>query len=318
MRYVGQRLLQLVLVLIVVTFLASMALRFLPGDPALQRAGPGATAEQLAQVRDDLGLSDPIPVQYVKWLGDLFTGDFGVSFAFNVPIWDIVRDRLPVSLVVMLYAQILALVFAVPLAMWAAYRNGRLFDRVANTGAFVLLCTPSLVLGVVLALVFAVRLGWFPATSRDVGLFSDPLEHVKNYGLPVITLAAGLFGGYFRLLRADMTTTLQQDFITLARAKGMPTRTVLVRHALRPSCFSLITAAAVNIGALIGGAFIVEYLFQLNGMALLTVEAIGRRDYAVVQVCVAVFALIFVLTNFAVDLFYAVLDPRIRHARALA
>ncbi len=318
MRYVGQQLLRLVLVLLVVTFLASMALRFLPGDPAVLKAGPGASEEQVAAVREDLGLDDPIPVQYLKWLGDLLHGDFGVSFAYNVPIWQLVKDRLPVSLVVMVYAQVLALVFAVPLAVWAAYRNGRPFDRVANTGAFVLLCTPSLVLGVILALIFAARLHWFPATSRYVSVFDDPVAHFKNYALPVITLAAGLFGGYFRLLRADMSTTLQHDFITLARAKGMPTRTILFRHALRPSSFSLITAAAVNIGALIGGAFIVEYLFQLNGMALLTIDAVSRRDYAVVQVCVAVFALIFVFANFVVDLLYAVLDPRVRHARALA
>src|SRR5829696_8369081 len=124
MRYVGQRLIQLLLVLLVVTFLTSMALRFFPGDPAQLRAGPGATPEQLEQVREDLGLDDPIPVQYVKWLGNLVTGDFGVSFAYNVPISDLVRDRLPVSLLVMFYAQLLALVFAVPLATWAAYRNG--------------------------------------------------------------------------------------------------------------------------------------------------------------------------------------------------
>jgi len=309
---------RLLLVVVVVTFLTSMALRFFPGDPAVLRAGPGATNEQIEQEREEMGLNDPIPVQYLNWLGDLLTGDFGVSYAYNVPIWDLVQERLPVSIVVMLYAQILALAFAIPLASWAAFRSGRVFDRATNTAAFVLLCTPNLVLGVVLALVFAVRFGWFPATSRDVSLFDDPVEHFKAYALPVITLAAGLFAGYFRLLRSDMSATLQQDFITLARAKGMPTRTILLRHALRPSCFSLLTAAAVNTGALIGGAFVVEYLFQLNGMGLLTVDAISRRDYAVVQVCVAVLALVFVLVNFAVDLFYAVLDPRVRHARALA
>lgn len=317
MRYVGRKVARLLLVLLAVTMLAFLALRAL-GDAAVLSAGPGATSEQVALKSRELGLDRPLPVQYARWIGDLVTGDLGVSFAFNTPTETLVRERLPVSLVLMLYAQLLALVTAIPLAVWAAYRHGRLFDRLANTAAFVLLATPSLVLAVVLSLVFAARLRWFPAIGRDVGLFDDPVGHLKVYTLPTVTLATGLFAGYFRLLRADMIATLQQDFMVLARAKGMPTGFLLFRHALRPSSFSLVTAAAVNIGALVGGAFIVEYLFQLNGMAFLTVEAIQRQDYAVVQVAVVVFAVIFVLANFAVDLLYGVLDPRVRHARALA
>jgi peptide/nickel transport system permease protein len=316
-KYLGRRLLHLVLVLVAVTLLTFFALRAL-GDAAELTAGPGATPEQIQATSERLGLDDPLPVQYVRWVGDLLTGDLGISFAFNTPTATLIRERLPVSLVLMLYAQILALVTAIPLAVWAAYRHDRWFDRLSNTGAFVLLSTPSLVLAVLLSLVFAARLGWFPAIGKDVGLFEDPVEHIKVYTLPTITLAAGLFAGYFRLLRADMLATLQQDFMVLARAKGMPTRFLLFRHALRPSSFSLVTAAAVNIGALVGGAFIVEYLFSQPGMALLTVEAINRQDYAVVQVAVVVFAVIFVLANFAVDLLYGALDPRVRHVRALA
>jgi len=144
------------------------------------------------------------------------------------------------------------------------------------------------------------------------------VEHFRNYALPTITLAIALFAGYFRLLRSDLIGTLQSDYITMARAKGMSTSRIMFRHALRPSSFSLITAAAVNIGALIGGSFIVESLFNLPGAGFTTVDAIARRDYPTLQVFVAVFAVVFVLANFAVDLLYAVLDPRIRHARALA
>lgn len=317
MKYAGRKLTRLVLVVVAVTIITFLALRAL-GDAAVLTAGPGATPEQLAQTSKRLGLDRPLPVQYVVWMGDLVTGDLGVSFAFNTPMETLIRERLPVSLVLMFYAQLLAMVTAIPLAVWAAYRHDRLFDRLANTLAFVLLSTPNLVLGVVLSLVFAARLRWFPAIGRDVGLFDDPIGHLKVYTLPTITLATGLFAGYFRLLRADMIATLQQDFMVLARSKGMPTSFLLFRHALRPSSFSIATAAAVNIGALVGGALIVEYLFQMNGMALLTVEAIQRQDYAVVQVAVVVFAVIFVLANFAVDLLYGVLDPRVRHARMLA
>ncbi len=177
---------------------------------------------------------------------------------------------------------------------------------------------PSYIIGVVLLYFFAVKWGWFPAISKDVSLFQDPVKHFKAYGLPVITLTVAQIAIYMRLLRTDMLATLQMDFITMARAKGMSTRHILFRHALRPSLFSLITAAAVNVGTLIGGAVIVEQIFALNGMGQLTVEAIGRRDFPVVQVCVTIFAVGFVFVNFLVDIAYAFIDPRIRHARALA
>ena len=158
--------------------------------------------------------------------------------------------------------------------------------------AFGLLSVPSYIIGVVLLYFFAVKWGWFPAISKDVSLFDNPGEHFRAYGLPVITLAVAQIAIYMRLLRTDMLATLQMDFITMARAKGMSTRHILFRHAFRPSLFSLITAAAVNVGALIGGAVIVEQIFALNGMGQLTVEAIGRRDFPVVQVCVTIFAVV--------------------------
>jgi peptide/nickel transport system permease protein len=317
-RYVGQKFVQLVIVVIAVTFLTSMLIRLLPGDPALFKAGPGATPEQLEQIRDDLGLNDPVPVQYVKWLGRFVTGDWGISTQANTKIFTMVKDRLPISLMIMFYAQLMALIVAIPLGILAAYRNGSLTDRAVNTTAFGALSIPNFVLAVVFVLVFSVRLQWFPATSKYYNPITDPVEHFKAFFLPSLVIAIGLAAGYIRLLRADMVGTLQSDFITMARAKGMSTRRILYVHALRPSSFSLITAAAVNIGVLIGGTVIVEQTFQLSGMGYLTVFSIGVRDYEVVQACVAIFALIFVLSNFFVDLAYGWLDPRIRHARALA
>lgn len=318
MRYVGQKLIQLVIVVVAVTFLTSMLLRLLPGDPAVFKAGPGATPEQLDQIREDLGLNDPIPVQYVKWLGDFLTGDWGISTQANTPIFDLIKDRLPISILIMVYAQLLALLIAVPLGILAAYRSGSVTDRAVNTAAFGMLSIPNYVIAVVFVLIFAIRLGWFPATSRYYNPFTDPVDHFKAFFLPVLTIAIGLAAGYTRLLRADMIGTLQNDFVTMARSKGMSTKRILFGHALRPSSFSLITAAAVNIGVLIGGTVIVEQTFQLSGMGYLTVFSIGVRDYEVVQAAVAIFALIFVLANFFVDLAYGWLDPRIRHARALA
>ncbi len=318
MAFIRQRLIQLVIVVFAVTLLTFTLLRLLPGDPAISIAGIGATPEKLAQVRHTWGLDQPIPVQYAKWVGRVFTGDLGLSSAFNVKVSTLVAERLPVTLYLMLYAMVFSLAVAIPLGIWTAYRANRPSDRVLSTISFGLLSLPPYILGVIFVYVFALRLHWFPALSQYVSPFSDPAAHFKAMFLPALTLALGQIAIYQRLLRAEMIGTLQNDYITLARAKGLSTRRILLRHALRPSTLSLITAAAVNIGALIGGAVIVETIFALPGMGDLTVQAIFRRDFLVVQFCVVIFAVGFVVVNFAVDLLYNVIDPRIRHARALA
>jgi peptide/nickel transport system permease protein len=321
MRYIRQKVVQLIFTVLAVTILTFLLLSLLPGDRAVAIGGivGGENAEAYYdQVREQWGLNDPLIVQYFTWLKNAVTGDLGVSSAFNVPVSDLVTDRLPVSLSVMVYTIILALLISIPLGTAMAYRANTVVDRSLSTGAFALLSIPNYILGVLLVYLFAFKLGWLPATSDYVPLLTSPTEHFRSLALPVITLTLGLLAVFTRLLRADMIATLQNDFITLARAKGMPTRTILFRHALRPSLFSLITAAAINVGALIGGAVIVEQIFALPGMGSLTVEAIFRRDFLTVQICVVIFSVIFVLVNFLVDVLYAVIDPRIRHARALA
>ena len=204
MRYVRQKLIQLVIVVIAVTFLTFISINLLPGDPAIFKAGPGATDAQVEQVRHDLGLDKPIPVQYGIWLKKMVTLDFGVSLGFNTPVSDLVRNRLPVTLVVLFYSLILSLIIAIPLGVFSAYRAGSTFDRASSTVAFGLLSVPSYIIGVVLLYFFAVKWGWFPAISKDVSLFQDPVKHFKAYGLPVITLAVAQIAVYMRLLRTDM------------------------------------------------------------------------------------------------------------------
>jgi peptide/nickel transport system permease protein len=307
----------LVVVVMAVTILTFTFLRLLPGDPAISIAGIGASPAQLDETRAKWGLDQPVPVQYVKWLGKVVTGNLGVSSAYNVKVTTLISQRLPVTLYLMFYAMLLSLVIAVPLGIWTAYRANRPADRVISTVSFAFLSIPNYILGVVLVFIFSLKLGWLPTLSKYVSPFTDPVEHFRSLVLPVVTLALAQVAVFQRLLRSDMVATLQNDYITLARAKGMSTSRILFRHALRPSTFSLITAAAVNVGALIGGAVIVETIFALPGMGDLTVQAIFRRDFLVVQFCVVIFAVGFVLVNFAVDLLYNVLDPRIRHARAL-
>jgi peptide/nickel transport system permease protein len=185
--------------------------------------------------------------------------------------------------------------------------------------AFAFLSIPNFILAVLLVYLFAGQglLHWFPV-SRYVAFGTDPVEHFRHLVLPAVALAAGQIAVYMRLLRTDMIATLQEDYIGVARAKGMPTRRILIRHALRPSSFSLLTVAAINVGQLIGGTIVIERIFGIPGIGSMIVEAIFRRDYLVVQGAIVVVAVGFVVVNFLVDILYAVLDPRIRHARALS
>lgn len=324
MRGFRRKIVQLAGVLLVVSFLTFLLVNLLPGGPERAILGTNATPERVAEIRGDLHLDDPVPVRYVRWLGDAVTGDLGQSYVQHRPVADLLADRLPVSLALMFYAQVLALVVAVPLGILAAYRQGGWLDRIANVSAFGLLSLPNFIVAVVLVFFFAVGgatiLGvhvggsYFPATGYTA--FADgPVEHFKSMFLPSLALAAGQIAVYMRLLRTDMIATLQEDFIAVARAKGMPTRRILLRHALKPSSFSLLTVAGINVGALIGGAVIIESIFVLGGMGDLLVRSIFTRDYLVIQSTVLVIAAAFVVINFVIDLLYSVLDPRIRHGQ---
>ena len=319
-REVGKRFAALALVLFLVTLFTALLLSMLPGDP-VDTLVPLAESEQAdaqkAELRHELNLDDPLPVRYAAWLGDFVTGDFGNYYRVsgNDPVGDRVSDALPVSLQLMVYSQILALVLAVPLGVITAYRAGSRFDRATNTTAFALLSLPNFVLGLVLAYYVGVFLGWLPPNGyRKFG--EDPVEHIRYMALPTITLAAAQVGVYMRLLRSDMIQTLQEDFIQMARSKGISDRRVLWRHALRPSSLTLLTVGGLNVGTLIGGALVIEVLFSLPGMGQALFEALSQRQYVALQSFVAILSVLYVLVNFTVDLLYTVIDPRIRHARA--
>jgi peptide/nickel transport system permease protein len=314
--YVANKVLQLVVVLLVVTFLTFLLINLLPGGPETV-VSFGASEEQIQEFRDQYALDDPLLVRYGRWLGSAGTGDLGDSYVKNTSVTELIGQRITPTLQLMAYATILSLVIAVPLGVLAAYKQNTAFDRIANTTAFGLLSIPNFILAVLLVFIFALRLGWLPATGY-VPLGEDPAEHFKHMVLPSFSLAAGQIAVYMRLLRTDMIATLQEDFIGVARAKGMPTRRILIQHALRPSSFSLLTVAAINVGTLIGGTIVIERIFAIPGLGSLIVEAIFTRDYLVVQGAVVLIAVAFVVVNFLVDILYAIIDPRIRHARAVA
>jgi peptide/nickel transport system permease protein len=321
MRYFGRKLLQLVLILFAVTFLSFLMLNLLPGDPAVIICGLTCNEEGIAQVREELGLNDPIPVRYVEWLTNAVTGDLGESALTKQPVWEALQERMPVTIELLIYSQVIALGVAIPCGIIAAQRPDGIFDRVSSGLAFLFFAIPNFVLAIVLVLIFAVNLGWFRATGYTPlteDLPSSIWTNLQDLFLPALTLAAAETAVYLRLLRTDMIATLQEDYITMAKAKGMPNRRILVRHAFRPSTFSLVTVAGLNMGRLIGGTLIIEVIFALNGLGKYLVDAIFRRDYIAVQGAVVVIAVGYVLINFAVDMLYAVIDPRVRHARALA
>jgi peptide/nickel transport system permease protein len=232
-------------------------------------------------------------------------------------VWKAVHERLPVTFELLVFSQLLALAVAMPLGILSAYRPNGLVDRLSSTVTFGLLAAPAFVIALPLVLLFAVKWHFFPATGYTP--ISQNLPHnLRSVFLPSITLALPSMAAYLRLLRADMIATLQEDFITMAKAKGLPTWRILLRHALRPSTFSLITVGGLNVGSLIGGTVIVETIFQLPGLGYLTILSITERNYAMVQGAVLVIAVGYVLVNFLVDVLYAVVDPRVRHVRAIA
>lgn len=311
-----RRLVQLVVVLLVVTLFTALLTSLLPGDP-VDAMVPFGSDQQRAAVRHDLHLDEPLPVRYWDWVSGFVRGDLGNYYTVSSkrPVWHDIKDALPVSLLLMLYAQVIALVLAIPLGVFTAYRAGSRFDKAGNAGAFGMLAIPNFALALVLAYYLGVKFGVFPVSGyRPIG--QDVVEHFRRMFMPAVSLAVGQIAIYMRLLRSDMIATLQEDYITVAKAKGLNPMRVLFRHALRPSSFTLLTVAGLNVGTLIGGVVIIEVIFQLPGMGLLIYQAIQARQYVALQSLVALVAIGYVLANFFVDLLYSVLDPRVRHAAA--
>lgn len=313
MSTVAKLLVRLVVVAFVVTFATFGLLDQAPGDPAAVRAGLNATEENIERIRGELGLDDPFMIRYVNWVGDVATGDFGTSVLNGQPVSGLMSSALPHTIELMVLAQVIALAVSIPLAIYAAQRPGGVVDRVTGATSFGLLAAPAFVLGLYLQYLFAVRWGWLPAVATDLpGPFTDPVENLRQMFLPAFTLASGLIAVYIRLLRTDLIATLQEDFVLLAQARGYTRRRVLWRHALRPSSFSLLTAAGLSTAGLLGGALIAETLFAVPGVGRLAVVSIFTEDYDVVMAVVLLLSLAFIIANFLVDVLYAVVDPRVR------
>ena len=311
---VGRRLAYLLPVLFGVALLTFLIASLLPGDLATVLLGDQSTPETLAALRRDMGLDRPIPVRFAHWLVHVLQGDLGRSYRTGQTVVAALAERLPVSIELMLLAQGLALLVAVPLAILCAVREGGRFDRFVTGAAFASLSVPSLLSAIVLIWLLAVQLAWLPATGY-VPLEESVAGNLRYMVLPALTLAMGEWPALMRVLRSDMISTLKEDYIAMARAKGLKPARVLLVHALKPSSLTLVTITGINIARLLGGAVVVETIFALPGIGRLLIGSIFTRDLVLLQGVVLFVGAAFVLVNLAVDMLYAVLDPRIRHGR---
>lgn len=312
---IGRRLIYLLPVVLAVTALTFLIANLLPGDLAIAMLGDQATPDNVAALHKKLGLDLPLWQQYLHWLGGALSGDFGTSQRTGETVLHAIAGRLPVSLELMVIAELGGLLIGVPLAILCAVRAGSELDRVASAAAFGTLSVPPFLLAILLIFLFAVQLNWLPATGY-VPLSEDILGNLRAMALPGLTLALLEWPAIMRILRSDMISTLQENYIAMAKAKGLSQRRILLVHALKPSSLTLVTIVGLNIGRLIGGALLVETIFALPGVGRLLVEAIFLRDFIILQGGVVLVAIGFVVVNFAVDLLYAALDPRICHGHA--
>lgn len=312
---IGRKLLYLMPVLVAVTALTFLIASLLPGDLAIAMLGDQATPENVAALHQKLGLDLPLWRQYLHWLAGVLTGDFGTSYRTGETVLHAIAGRLSCSLELLVIAELGGILIGMPLAILCAVRAGSAFDRAVSAAAFAILSVPPFMLAILLIFVFALRLGVLPATAY-VPLAQDVLGNLRAMALPGATLALLEWPTIMRVLRSDLITTLQEDYIAMARAKGLTARRILLVHALKPSSLTLVTVIGLNFGRLIGGAVVTESIFALPGIGRLLVESIYLRDFVILQGGVLFVAAGFVLINFIVDVLYAALDPRIRHGRA--
>jgi peptide/nickel transport system permease protein len=320
--FVIRRLLQAVIVMLTVAFIAFMLFQYV-GDPVTNLLGQDATPEQREQLRDDLGLNQPFPVQFAKFVGNAVQGEFGLSLRQGRKVSTLIAERLPATLELALTAAVLALVVGVPMGVYAALKRGNFLSQVLMTVSLLGVSLPTFLIGILLILIFAVQLQWLPSFGRgevvDLGGwttgFLSPVGW-KHLILPSVTLAFFQLTLIMRLVRAEMLEVLRADYIKFAKARGLPDRAVYFGHALKNTMVPVITITGLQLGGLIAFAIVTETVFQWPGMGLLFIQAVQFADIPVMAAYLCLIALIFVLINLLVDLLYFAVDPRLRIERA--
>ena len=311
-KYIIKRLMTLIPVLILVSMVIFLLVHLTPGDPAAMLLGDQAKDAEIAAMRERLGLNDPLPVQYFRWLGNVLQGDLGTSVFINDSMGHILTEHLRPTLALTTYALVLATFFAVPLGMLASRNRGRFPDRMVSVTSMLGISMPSFLLGLLLILAFAVKLKWFPSSGYVTVAEGGLWEHLRFLTLPAVALGFIESGLMIRMTRSSMLEVLESDYIRMARAKGVSLRSIFYKHALRNALISIVTVVGQSFMVLLGGATVVESVFNIPGIGQLTINSVMRRDYPVIQAVVLLVSVTNVLVSLVVDLLYGAIDPRAR------
>jgi peptide/nickel transport system permease protein len=310
-RYIAKRGVLLLIIIVFVSVASFFVVHLLPGNPTITILGPNDTPQNAAILNHQLGLDKALWQQYFIWISHVFQGNLGQSYTTHQTTTSIISQSFPIDIELIVVSQLMSFAVAFPMAMAASRRPNGIFDQVSNSTTFGMLALPPFVIAPVFVLLFAVHWHIFPGPASYVPLTQNFWSNLHTMLLPSIVLAMGSIVVYFRLLRNDLIATLQEDFITMARSKGLSDRRIMWRHALRPSSVSLLASAGVTIGSLIAGTFVVELLLQIPGLGFQLISSISQDDYTVVQGITLVVAVAIVLVNFAFDFLFTIVDPRI-------
>lgn len=311
--FILRRLLSAIPTLILVSLFVFTLQKLLPGDPVQAMAGEERDPAVMEYLREKYRLNDPVPLQYVHWVGNVLQGDFGTSLRTEQPVTTLLASKLPVTLELAVLALIIALLIGIPTGVISAVRKGTATDYAANVVALSGISIPHFWLGILLIMIFAVKLQWLPA-SGFVPLGEDLGQNLKTLILPAFVLGAGLSGVLMRHTRSAMLEVLRADYVRTARAKGLFPRTVILKHALRNALMPIVTLTTLLLGELLGGAVLTEQVFSIPGFGKMIVDAVFNRDYAVVQGVVLCVAIGFLLLNLLADVLYRLINPRLRTA----
>jgi peptide/nickel transport system permease protein len=310
--YTARRVVSTIPVMLIVALIVFSLLYLAPGDPAAIIAGDQATPADVERIRASLGLDRPFVVRFADWLWQVVHGDLGVSIFTNLPVTKMIAQRIQPTVSLMATTLVLSLLVAIPMGVIAAWRQGRIVDRVAMVLAVLGFSVPVFVVGYLLAYVFALQLDWLPVQGYNT-IQDGVWPWLSSLILPSVALGGIYIALIARITRASMLEVLSQDYVRTARAKGLGERPILFVHALKNAAVPIVTVIGLGFAALIGGAVVTESVFAIPGLGRLTVDAILRRDYPVIQGVVLLFSFVYVLINLIVDLLYTVFDPRIRY-----
>ena len=307
-----KRIFQLIPVLLITMSMTFVITRVLPGNPAVSILGPQATVEDIAKMEEEMGLHDPMPVQYINYMKRILTGDLGTSYRYNRPVADLIFEKLPNTLQIALASLIIALLIGVPVGIISAVKQYSLFDYISMIAALIGVSMPSFWLGLMLVLIFSVNLGWFP--TMGMGVISNGIgDVISHLFLPSLCLSFGSMANFARISRSSMLEVIDQDYMKAVRAKGIRENVVIIKHGLKNALPPIVTVLGMRIAALMTGAIMIETIFAWPGIGRLIVDAINNNDFEMIQGTVLFMAILYVTVNLVVDIIYLYINPKVSY-----